>query len=177
LSLDDDEGDNAGVAPEPSDRVNSTVTFEIPTVYFKPSRSSSSPPPETSSSASGSKTASASPSNGASLGPPIHNGGDWYIKINHHCSSEDDWTVNWTLIDSNGNEASHGDSSSGDNKDRKYVISCFNRPLIDRLPFGIVMDVNNPQKKNQAKFSFMIDFNMPKNCKAGWWTGTTDGKN
>jgi hypothetical protein len=85
--------------------------------------------------------------------------------------------MNWTLIDSNKNEASRGGSSAGDNKDRKYVINCFNRPLIDRLPFSIVMDVNNPQKKDQAKFSFMIDFNMPKNCKAGWWTGTTDGKN
>jgi hypothetical protein len=110
-----------------------------------------------------------------SHGIPIHNGGDWQIAIRHIV--EPGYRINWTLIDSNGNEASQGDKSSGDNHSRKYIINCKNRPLQDRLPFDVVMDVTNPESKEESKFSFYTDWSMPNACKPGWWTGTTDGKN
>jgi hypothetical protein len=87
------------------------------------------------------------------------------------------WSINWILVDSNGFEASRGDASTGDDQSRKYIISCQNRPLQDRLPFNVVMDVTNPTTRDESKFSFYADWSMPNSCKPGWWTGTTNGKN
>ncbi|KAF2683891.1 glycoside hydrolase family 18 protein [Lentithecium fluviatile CBS 122367] len=156
LSLDDDEDDNEGIRPDPPERVNSTATFDIPTIPLKPSTSSSKL-------SSSSSSSSANPS-----ATPIHNGGTWKIKIQKRIE-HDHYVFKWFLIDSNSNEAGRGNFDS-----TPAEIRCMNRPESDRLPFDITVDAHDPRTADFTNLHFTINSWMPNRFQPKWWSDKTD---